>query len=181
MPDSPRVLDQASRFGSIHTPPDEPCPISPSAIRSGKPLMRCQELSSTVDGAAWTMVWACTRSTFDWYYEFDEVVVILEGSVRVTDRHGATHTLNVGDAGYFPCGTTWFWEVDHYVRKVAFCHNAIPRGLRLPVRVTRRLAREIQVRARVLPRFGNRLAEGLQRLAGLSRTTTSVMLLGIPL
>ncbi|WP_066737830.1 cupin domain-containing protein [Cupriavidus sp. D384] len=181
MPDSPQVLDQASRFGSIRTPPGQQCPISPSSVHSGTPMMRYQEHSCTVDGAAWTMVWDCTRSTFDWYYEFDEVVIILEGSVRVTDCHGNTHTLNVGDAGYFPCGTTWLWEVDNYVRKVAFCHNTIPRGLRLPVRITRRLAREVQVRARKLPPLGRQLASWLQRVARIGRTTASVMLFGMPL
>lgn len=180
MPDSPQVLARASRFGSIRIPPGQSCPISPSAMRSGNPVMRYEEHSSTVDGAAWTMVWDCTRSTFDWYYEFDEVVVILEGSVRVTDCHGRTHTLNVGDAGYFPCGTTWFWEVDHYVRKVAFCHNPIPRGLRLPVRIVRRLAREIRELAHKLQRIGNRLADWLRRVARIGRATASVMLLGMP-
>ncbi|SDP38279.1 hypothetical protein SAMN04488595_10829 [Ralstonia sp. 25mfcol4.1] len=182
MPDSPQVLDQASRFGSIRIPPGQPCPISPSSMRSGTPVMRYQEHSSTVDGAAWTMIWDCTRSTFDWYYEFDEVVVILEGSVRVTDCHGRTHTLNVGDAGYFPCGTTWFWEVDNYVRKVAFCHNPIPRGLRLLVRIARRLAREVQIRTEKLRRCVHRMADWLRRVARIGRATAaSVMLFGIPL
>lgn len=181
MQDTPQAVRQAGIFGSIRKIPEVQCPIEPSSMRSGTPVMRYHEHSSTVDGFAWTMIWDCTRSTFDWYYEFDEVVVILEGSVRVTDCHGNTHTLNVGDAGYFPCGTTWFWEVDDYVRKVAFCHKDIPRGMRLPIRVIRRLQRECRTRSQVFVRLGHRLADGLRRVANLGRTTATVMLIGIPL
>jgi len=177
----PQDLHQSGVFADISAPPDELCPIAPHAIRSGAPLTRCHGHSSTTDGYAWTVVWDCTRSTFDWYYDVDEVVVILEGSVRVTDCHGTTHTLNVGDAGYFPCGTTWFWEVDDYVRKVAFCHKPVPRGMHLPVRIAHRLVREVRRCAGLVVRLRNRLSARAGRAAGLGRTTAIMMLLGIPL
>lgn len=173
MPDSKQALDAASQFGSITGRPGEPCSIPASDVRSGIPVMRSQEHSTTVDGSAWTVVWDCTRSAFDWHYDVDEVVVILEGSVRVTDRNGTTHTLKVGDAGYFPAGTSWFWEVDDYVRKVAFCHNPIPHTMRLPVRIVRKLAREFRKRSSIVPR--------ITRWLGRTGRTASVMLVAIPL
>jgi uncharacterized cupin superfamily protein len=28
-----------------------------------------------------TLIWACTEGKFDWYYDFDETIIVLEGSV----------------------------------------------------------------------------------------------------
>ncbi|RZT42154.1 cupin domain-containing protein [Cupriavidus agavae] len=180
MGDLPEHLRHAGTFGSIRAWPDSPSPIEASWVRSGTPTTRCNLHSSTVDGFAWTMVWDCTRSAFEWHYDIDEVVVVLEGSVRVTDSQGVSHTLGVGDVGYFPQGTSWYWEVDDYVRKVAFCRNEVPRAVRLPMRVVRKLQR---VAGNFRPiRAVSRVAGDLwRRVIGVSRTTATVMLMGIPL
>lgn len=177
---APDPLREAGTFGSIRALPDSPCPIESSWMRSGTPTTRCNEHSSTVDGFAWTMVWDCTRSTFEWHYTIDEVVVVLEGSVRVTDCHGAMHTLRVGDVGYFPAGSSWLWEVDDYVRKIAFCRDEVPRGLRLPMRIVRRLQRELRSRDNPLTIMRRVAADGCRRMVRLGRTATW-MLLAIPL
>lgn len=180
MGDTPHDLRQSGTFQRIQGWPDTPCPIEPAWMRSGTPVTRCNEHSTTADGLAWTMVWDCTRSTFEWHYSIDEVVVILEGSVRVTDCHGTSHTLNAGDVGYFPCGSSWLWEVDHYVRKVAFCRNEVPRAVRLPLRVWWRLKRELHGNGS-LARVGPVLKQYLHRMAGVGRTTATLMLIGMPL
>ncbi len=181
MRDSSQHLRQGGTFGSIRELPDAPCPIKPDWMRSGTPVTRCNTHSSTVDGLAWTMVWDCTRSTFEWYFEFDEVVVILEGSVRVTDCRGVRHTLRAGDVGYFPYGSTWLWEVDDYVRKVAFCRHEVPRGLRLVTRIVRRLGREWRDSGSPLAIVRRLVTEGWRRAAGIGRITATLMLIGIPL
>jgi len=180
MGDLPEQQRHAGTFGSIRALPDSPCPIEASWMRSGSPTTRCNLHSSTVDGFAWTMVWDCTRSSFEWHYDIDEIVVVLEGSVRVTDSQGVTHTLAVGDVGYFPQGTSWFWEVDDYVRKVAFCRNEVPRGVRLPMRIVRRLVREFHD-ANPIRAIARIAGECWRRVVGVSRTTATVMLMGIPL
>jgi uncharacterized cupin superfamily protein len=157
-------------FGSTNALPRSDSAIDPGWLRTGTPLTRCDEHSSTVDGFAWTMVWDCTRGTFDWHYDVDEFVVILEGSVRVTDSTGRSHTLSAGDVGYFPAHTKWFWEVDHYVRKIAFCRVEVPLGLRFATRVARRLQRTV------------RPADCWRRLVHwLGHGAASLTLMGIPL
>ncbi|MDT6963651.1 MULTISPECIES: cupin domain-containing protein [Cupriavidus] len=177
----PRQHPQAGVFGNIGNLPDQPCPIEPDWIRTGAPVTRCRDHSSTQDGSAWTTMWDCTRSTFEWHYQFDEVVVILEGSVRVTDSQGQSRVLAEGDVAFFPYGSSWLWEVDRYVRKVAFCHSPVPRGLRLPVRIARRLARKPGTRHGLLARIGQRLSMTLRRLGALGRTTATVLLCCLPL
>ncbi|GAA0834937.1 cupin domain-containing protein [Cupriavidus pauculus] len=177
----PDLLRQAGTFASIRALPDASCPIEPGWMRSGTPRTRCNQHSSTLDGFAWTMVWDCTRSTFEWHYTIDEVVVVLEGSVRVTDCHGVSHTLGVGDVGYFPAGSSWFWEVDDYVRKIAFCRDEVPRGLRLPMRVVRRLQREFGSHRNALAVAWRLLVDGCRRVVRLGRATATMMLMSFPL
>lgn len=176
--DPPQHLRHRGTFRNVGHMPNLPSEIEPDWVRSGTPVVRCDEHSSTMDGLAWTSVWDCTRSTFEWHYAFDEVVVILEGSVRVTDCHGNSHTLAAGDVGYFPYGSSWLWEVDDYVRKVAFCRHEVPRGLRLPTRVLRRLSRMFG--GGTAAQAGDALARGWRRFSRFGRTAT-VMLLSIPL
>lgn len=181
MNDRQHQLRQTGTFGSTYSLPMSPCPIDPAWLRSGTPTTRCDEHSSTVDGFAWTMVWDCTRSKFEWHYTVDEFVVILEGSVHVTDSSGRSHMLRAGDVGYFPADTTWFWEVDNYVRKVAFCRDEVPRSLWLPMRIVRRIKREVRDGNRPITRMCRRLAAALHRFSRIGRTTATVMLMGIPL
>lgn len=116
-----------------------PCPILPDWVRSGEPRSDAAQHSRALDGLASTNVWQCTRGTFDWYYAWEETVLILEGRVRVTSAQGRSYVLEAGDIGHFPADSRWFWEVDHYVRKVAFCRKEVPPGLRLATRVLSRL------------------------------------------
>jgi len=132
-------MRDAGVFNRQDAMPMRPSPIDPAWIRSGRPVTRCADHSDALDTFAYTVVWDCTRSTFDWHFDSDETIYIVEGSVRVTDALGQTHTLNAGSIGYFPAHTTWLWEVDHYVRKVAFLRREVPFGLRFVTRLLTRL------------------------------------------
>ncbi|WP_227590544.1 cupin domain-containing protein, partial [Klebsiella aerogenes] len=35
-------------------------------------------LSWSADGSASTIVWQCTEGRFEWHYDFDETILILE-------------------------------------------------------------------------------------------------------
>jgi uncharacterized cupin superfamily protein len=106
----------------------KPAPIEPSWILSGSPVARSGVHSKSADGCASTNVWDCSAGIFNWYFGWDETVVILEGSVKVTSPDGITTELNVGDIGYFPARTQWRWEVERYVRKIAFNRRAATRS-----------------------------------------------------
>jgi uncharacterized cupin superfamily protein len=58
-----------------------PRPIEPSWIIEGTPEARWSVLSKSADGLASTMVWECSEGRFNWYYDFDETILILEGSI----------------------------------------------------------------------------------------------------
>lgn len=117
------------------------CPIHPDWIIEGAPAARNFVLSRSADGGASTLIWDCTAGRFNWYYDIDETVYVLEGGVTVTDDSGAAHRLGPGDTAFFPAGSHAVWHVDSYIRKVAFCRNTIPAPLMFATRVLRKLAR----------------------------------------
>src|SRR5215471_18385944 len=59
----------------------KPAPIEPSWIIDGNPQASSCMLSWSADGSTSTIVWHCTEGRFDWHYDFDETILILEGSI----------------------------------------------------------------------------------------------------
>lgn len=120
-----------SRLAFVAAHPDaltlDPAPIEPSWVISGAPAARAKVHSQGADGFASTTVWDCTAGAFRWNFVWDETVVILEGSVRVTDETGRVTTLSAGDVAFFAGGTWATWEIADYVRKVAFCRRVFPK------------------------------------------------------
>ena len=116
-------------------------PIDPAWVISGAPEARIAEHSHSADKAAMTALWDCTAGTFRWYFGWDETVMILKGEVRVTDENGAVRVLKAGDIAYF-AGNTWAtWQIDTYVRKIAFLRRPFPMPLALVMKVKGRLQR----------------------------------------
>ena len=132
----------------------KPAPIDPDWIRAGTPMARNALLSTSRDGAAWTLVWDCTPGAFEWRYEVDETIHILEGSVVLDDGFGPPRRLGPGDVVLFPRGAVVRWTVETHVRKIAFVRRPLPK----PVIVVLRALRN-----------GKRLC--LHRFRGPSRTS----------
>ncbi|UVC10054.1 DUF861 domain-containing protein [Rhizobium sp. TH2] len=99
-------------------------PINPEWIVEGNPRARAGLHSPSIDGNASTHIWECTAGTFWWTFHDEETVFILEGQVRVTTPSGQTRTLQPGDIAYFAEGTKALWDIDDYVKKVAFCRKS---------------------------------------------------------
>jgi hypothetical protein len=117
-------------------------PIRPAWILEGTPKARTKILSEgSTDGTAFMVMWDCTAGRFNWFYDVDETVYILEGSVALTLPSGATHRLVAGSTYYFAHGTQAQWRVDQYIRKVAFCHAPMSAKLRLAKRMFSTLKR----------------------------------------
>ena len=57
--------------------------------------------------------------------------MILQGSVRVTTEDGSVRTLQGGDIAYFAKDTKALWEIDDYVRKIAFVRHPYSRQVRM--------------------------------------------------
>ena len=112
-----------------------PRPIESSWILEGKPEASWCILSQSADGLATTMVWHCTEGKFNWFYDFDETILILDGSI-VLESDGMSPTRYVaGDVIFFKDGAHAKWHVEGYVKKLAFCRKTSPVWFGLALRV----------------------------------------------
>jgi uncharacterized cupin superfamily protein len=126
--------------------------INADWILEGKPLTNNKLLSKSADGCASTWMWDCTAGRFNWFYDTDETVYVVEGSVIIKDGSRTRH-VSAGETIFFPAGSSAEWTVPHYVRKVAFLRSPLPR----PVQFARRVYHGLN---RLLGRKGNRVEGG---------------------
>ena len=112
-----------------------PRPIEPSWIIEGNPVAQWCVLSQSADGLASTMVWECSEGRFNWYYDFDETVLILEGSIVLESDTMPPTRYGAGDVIFFKDGAHARWHVEGRVRKLAFCRKTQPVWLGFALRV----------------------------------------------
>ena len=117
----------------------QPSPIEPSWIIEGNPEARAGLLSISADSAARTLIWSCTEGKFNWYYDVDETIVILEGSIVLESEGMPPKRYGVGDVIFFRNGAHAKWHVEGYVKKVAFFRQTNPLGLGFAVRAVNKL------------------------------------------
>ena len=95
-------------------------PIEPSWIIEGKPDATWCVLSQSADGLASTMVWHCTAGKFNWYYDFDETILILEGVIVLESDTMPPTRYGPGDVIFFKDGAHARWHIESHVKKLAF-------------------------------------------------------------
>ena len=122
------------KFGTSHGELS-PAPINREWILEGDPIARNKFLSRSVDGGGSTYIWDCTAGRFNWYYNIDETVCVLKGSVLVREHNGSSRLLEPGDTAFFAAGSSAEWTVQTYIRKVAFMHRPLPPPLRMAKKV----------------------------------------------
>lgn len=61
-------------------------------------------------------IWECGVSTFDWYYDNQEICLIVEGEVTVEYEGGFAH-FGAGDYVVLPKGLSCVWKVTKPVKK----------------------------------------------------------------
>ena len=118
-----------------------PRPIEPSWIIEGNPQAQWCVLSQSADGLASTMVWECSEGKFNWYYDFDETVLILEGSIVLESDTMPPTRYGPGDVVFFRDGAHAKWHVEGRVRKLAFCRKTQPAWLGFALRVFSKIKR----------------------------------------
>jgi uncharacterized protein len=116
-----------------------PRPIEPSWIIEGKPEARSFVLSNSADGLASTIIWECSEGRFNWYYDLDETVLILEGSIVLESDTMPPTRYGPGDTIFFKNGAHARWHVEGRVRKLAFCRQTQPVWIGFGVRVLLKL------------------------------------------
>jgi uncharacterized cupin superfamily protein len=108
-----------------------PAPIPRAWILEGSPVARNKYLAGSTDQRATTFMWDCTAGRFNWLYDDDEVIHVLEGSAIIEDASGERRQLQAGDTVLFPAGSQYQWTVPKYIRKLAFSHTPLPPEMRL--------------------------------------------------
>jgi hypothetical protein len=120
-----------------------PRPIEPSWIIEGNPVAQRCVLSQSADGLASTMIWECSEGKFNWYYDFDETILILEGAVVLESNTMGPTRYGPGDVIFFKDGAHAKWHVERRVRKLAFCRKTQPALLGFALRVLSRIKRTL--------------------------------------
>jgi uncharacterized cupin superfamily protein len=120
-----------------------PRPIEPSWIIEGNPQAQWCVLSKSADGLASTMVWECSEGKFNWYYDFDETILILEGSIVLESDAMPPTRYGAGDVVFFKDGAHARWHVEGRVRKLAFCRKTQPVLVGLALRVISKIKRTL--------------------------------------
>jgi uncharacterized cupin superfamily protein len=110
----------------------KPAPFRPEWILEGHPKATAAEIDRTHDGSASLIVWRVDAGRFNWYYDFDETITILDGEVYLTDGanaapgNAAERRLGPGDVVFFHNGSTATWRVPDHVRKIATVKRPLP-------------------------------------------------------
>jgi uncharacterized protein len=120
-----------------------PSPIEPSWIIEGNPVAQSSILSKSADGLAWTMVWECSEGKFDWYYDLDETILILEGSIVLENDTISPTRYSPGDVIFFKDGAHAKWHVEGHVKKLAFFRRTQPVLLALASRMYSKIKRTL--------------------------------------
>lgn len=91
-----------SRRPSSPMHPDlTPSPIRPDWVLEGSPIARNKLVSVSADGTASSFIWDCTAGRFNWFYDADETIYVIEGDVIVKELGGVTRRLRAGTRCYF--------------------------------------------------------------------------------
>jgi uncharacterized cupin superfamily protein len=125
-----------------------PKPIVPSWIIEGNPVAQWCVLSKSADGLASTMVWECSEGKFNWYYDFDETFLILEGTIVLESDTMRPTRYSAGDVIFFKNGAHARWHVEGRVRKLAFCRTTQPFLLSFVLRAISKIKRTLMPSAK---------------------------------
>ena len=106
-------------------------PIPRAWILEGNPVARKKRLAGSSDRLATTLMWDCTAGRFNWFYDADEIIHVLEGSAIIKDAAGVARPLQAGDTFLFPAGSRYQWNVPSYIRKIGFLHAPLSQEMRM--------------------------------------------------
>jgi uncharacterized cupin superfamily protein len=120
-----------------------PSPIKPSWIIEGNPVAQSSVLSKSADGLAQIIVWECSEGKFNWYYDLEETLLILEGSVVLENDTMSPTLYGPGDIICFKDGAHAKWFVESRVKKLAFVRMNQPALLGFALRVLSKIKRTV--------------------------------------
>ena len=93
----------------------------------------------------------CTEGRFNWHYDFDETILILEGSIVLESDSMRPTRYGPGEVVFFRDGAHAKWHVEGHVKKLAFCRKTQPAWLGFALRVVGKLKRMLAPAATTRP------------------------------
>jgi uncharacterized cupin superfamily protein len=75
------------------------------------------EFFSTVGGPLSAGYWSSLPGRIDLDYDNDEICILLEGVIKLTDQSGESATYNRGDTFFIPRGFKGVWETVESAQK----------------------------------------------------------------
>ncbi|MDE2430212.1 MAG: DUF861 domain-containing protein [Burkholderiales bacterium] len=91
--------------------------VDPSWVKEGKPHFRAVEFYQSTDKHSSSGIFECDGpSTFEWHYQLDEAIYVLEGGVEI-DYQGKHLSVKPGETVFFRAGTTATWHVPVHIKK----------------------------------------------------------------
>jgi uncharacterized cupin superfamily protein len=118
----------------------KPAPIRPEWILADNPVAENQVVAVSGDRSVMSIFWRCSAGSFEWIYDDEETIYILDGGMRLTFPNGEVRDVAKGDVVYFPAGTSAIWEIESHVEKVAVFRRPTPKLFDLPIRIANKLA-----------------------------------------
>jgi uncharacterized protein len=61
-----------------------------------------------------SLIWSCTAGKFNWYYDLDETIMIVEASIVLESEGMPPKRYGVGDVIFFRDGEHAKWHVEEY-------------------------------------------------------------------
>jgi hypothetical protein len=81
-----------------------------------KPIIKKPSKQEKKKAETWP-IWEKKVSEFPWEYDVQEICLILEGDVMVTNEAGEEYHFGEGDYVIFPEGMKCTWKINQDVRK----------------------------------------------------------------
>ncbi len=89
------------------------------------------------------IVWECSEGKFNWYYDLEETLLILEGSVVLENDTMSPTRYGPGDVICFMDGAHAKWLVESRVKKLAFLRMNQPVLFGFALRVFSKIKRTL--------------------------------------
>ena len=85
-------------------------------ILEGTPDARGLFTAESADNNCSAGFWACDVGRYEFVFDYDEFVYLIDGEVTVTQGE-KTWTLRPGDTAFFPQGITTIWKITRRMTK----------------------------------------------------------------
>jgi uncharacterized cupin superfamily protein len=108
----------------------EPLSLDAARLAPGSPMpaQMARNLFTDATGRFFCGIWSSTRGAWRVSYTENELCVLTQGRVRISDGQGRSWTFGPGDCFVVPAGFEGLWEVLEDARKFYAIHESQAAG-----------------------------------------------------